>query len=58
MLGVAGSDYRVLLPLWVFKNATNKYEVKENAETYIRKAYPDRRFIRVDGKYAICVSNF
>lgn len=58
MLSVAGSGYRVLLPLWVFKNATNKHEIKKNAKAYIQKAYPDRRFVRVEGNYAICVSNF
>ena len=58
MLEVSNSNFRVLLPVWVFKNATNKYEVRENAESYIKKAYPDRLFVRVEGKYAICVSRF
>lgn len=55
MLEVKRSGHRILLPVWVFKNATSKYEIRENAESFIRKAYPNRRLVDLDGGHAICV---
>ncbi|MFD1705245.1 hypothetical protein ACFSCZ_00585 [Siminovitchia sediminis] len=45
--------YKVLLPEWVFKTGTDK-EVEENAIEYLKRCYPEREFIKVDGKFALC----
>lgn len=47
---------KILLPMWVFKNAMNKEEINENAKKYIEKSFPEKEFVKVEGKFALCTS--
>lgn len=54
MLNHIGDYYKVLLPDWVFVTALSEEDVEENAIEYLQRCYPERRFIKVEGKFAIC----
>jgi len=45
---------RVILPRWIWYNATNNDEFKENIRTYMMR-YPDYRVVKVSRYYAICI---
>lgn len=56
MLDVAGVPYKIYLPVWVFRRANSKDEINDNARKYIERAFPEKRFLRVEGQFAICKS--
>jgi len=46
--------YRILLPRWVFNNSESKKEILENAQSYLKKSYPDCILLEVENRYALC----
>jgi len=44
---------RVILPLWIWENANNKSEFKQNLAYYMQR-YPGYEVIEVHKHYAIC----
>lgn len=46
--------YKVYLPDVVFENAHTVDEVEDNAKKYLEICYPERVFIEVEGRYALC----
>jgi hypothetical protein len=46
--------YKVKLPDWVFVTANNEDEIEHNAVLYLKRAYPERRLIEVEGDFAVC----
>lgn len=54
MINQVNVPYRVFLPDWVFITAENEEEVEKNAKLYLKKNYPERYFLRVEGEYALC----
>ena len=44
---------RVILPKWIWDNATNNDEFKANLSKYMQR-YPRYRVTKVDRYYAIC----
>lgn len=46
--------YRILLPKWIFISSFTEEELINRTKEYLKRRYPDRIFIRVEGKYAIC----
>lgn len=54
MLDGVTAPYKILLPVWVFKSANSKDEINDNARKYIERAFPEKRFLKVEGQFAIC----
>lgn len=47
------NQVRVVLPQWIWNNATNNDEFKRNLSSYMWR-YPDYRIIKIGRYYAIC----
>ena len=46
--------YRIMLPDWVWDNATNNDEFKDNLQKYMRKNYPDCYVEKIEKPFVIC----
>lgn len=48
---------KVLLPAWIFEQAGgNKRELQALIVDYMKR-YPEYRILKVQGKFAVCISN-
>lgn len=50
---MAMNKTRVILPEWIWNNATNNEEFKQNLSRYMLR-YPGYRILEVGKHYAIC----